>query len=240
VGGDYNKPSFTNGWTPQGKSFLDLFLYFFPMLWFTTVLVANTSEAIQQLGGYSHNQLVTFGEMIRFLGYRLLMSTQQGWSVGDYWNYNNELPDQETCHCPFNMWRFMTMKRFYSIQRFLTYTDVRASTFVDKFWEIRQMIKAWNTHMANAFLAGWVMCLDESMSIWHQRWTCPGWIFCPRKPNPFGNEYHTACCALTNILFLIEIVEGKDSPPQVAREYNGNGKTGGLLMWMLRPYFYTG
>jgi hypothetical protein len=39
---------------------------------------------------------------------------------------------------------------------------------------------------------------------------------------------------------LIKLVEGKDSPPQVAREFNGNGKTGGLLMRILRPYFYMG
>ncbi len=102
------------------------------------------------------------------------------------------------------------------------------------------MIKEWNIHMANVFLAGWVICLDESMSIWHQRWTCPGWIFCPRKPHPFGNEYHTACCALSNILFSIKLVEGKDSPPQVAREFTANGKTGGLLLRMLRSYHHTG
>ena len=61
AGGNYNEPSFPNGWTPQGKSFLDLFLYFFLMVWFTNVLVANTSNAIQQSGG---NLPVTFGEMI--------------------------------------------------------------------------------------------------------------------------------------------------------------------------------
>jgi hypothetical protein len=239
-GGNYNEPSFPNGWTPQGKSFLDLFLHFFQMTWFTNVLVAKTCEAIQQSGGYGNNRPVTFGEMIRFLGIRLLMATQQGWSVKDYWSYTKEQADQETCPCVYNMRSYMTYTRFRSIQRFLMYTDVRAPTFVDKFWEIRQMIKAWNAHMANVFLAGWVICLDESMSIWHQKWTCPGWIFCPRKPHPFGNEYHTACCALTNILFSIDLVEGKDSPPQVAREFNGNGKTGGLLMRILRPYFYTG
>jgi hypothetical protein len=239
-GGNYNEPSFPNGWTPQGKSFLDLFLHFFPMVWFTNVVIAKTSEAIQQSGGYGSNQPVTFGEMIQFLGIRLLMLTQQGWYVGDYWIYSNEPADQETCPCMYNMRSYMTHKWFRSIQQFLTYTDVQAPTFVDKFWEIRQMIKAWNAHMANVFLAWWVICLDKSMSIWHQRWTCPGWIFCPRKPHPFGNEYHTACCALTNILFSIKLVEGKDSPPQVAREFNGNGKTGGLLMRILRPYFYTG
>ena len=52
------------------------------------------------------------------------------------------------------------------------------------------MIAEWNKSMAEAFSPGWVVCLDESMSIWHSRWTCPGWVFCPRKPHPFGNEYH--------------------------------------------------
>jgi hypothetical protein len=64
-------------------------------------------------------------------------------------------------------------------------------------------------------------------------------VFCPRKPHPFGNKYNTACCALSNILFSIELVEEKDSPPQVAREFTANGKTGGLLLRMLRSYHHT-
>jgi hypothetical protein len=213
AGGNYNEPSFPNNWVPQGKSYLDLFCYFFPMVWFTTVLAAMTSTAIQESGGNGSTAPVTFGEMI--LGIRLLMSTQQGWTVDDYWSYSLESANQGDCPCPFNMQTFMIMRRFCCINRFLTFTNVRAPTFVDRFLEIYQMIKAWNTHMVNVFLAGWVVCLDESMSIWHQRWTCLGWIFCPRKLHPFGNEYHTACCALTNILFSIELVEGKDAPPQV-------------------------
>jgi len=84
------------------------------------------------------------------------------------------------------------------------------------------------------------MCLDENMSIWHNKWTCPGWIFCPRKLHPFGNEYHTACCGLCNILFSIEIIEGKDAPPQVDVPYSPHGKTVGLLLQMLKLYFHTG
>ena len=79
------------------------------------------------------------------------------------------------------------------------------------------MIKEWNDNMAAVFYAAWVVCLDESMSIWHNRWTCLGWVFCPRKPHPFGNEYHTACCGLTRILFSIKMVEGKDRPPELGK-----------------------
>ena len=102
------------------------------------------------------------------------------------------------------------------------------------------MIAAWNEHMAKIFLAAWVVCLDKSMSIWHNRWTCPGWVFCPRKPHPFGNEYHTACCGLSGILFSMELVEGKDHPPQIQERWSDLGRTTGLLMRMLSTYFTTG
>ena len=241
-GGDYDEPSFPNRWTPQGKSYLNLFFYFFPMVWLKTVLLVKTNEAVLAGGGYMAANPVTFGELLRFLGICLLMSTSSGWSQDEFWNYINESAprDQEANGCPYNFRAFMMQRRFKAISRNLSYTDANPPTFVDKFWEVRQMIKAWNAHMANVFLAGWVICLDKSMSIWHQRWTCPGWIFCPRKPHPFGNEYHMACCALTNILFSIELVEEKDSPPQVAVNFKEKGKTAGLLLRMLRPFFYMG
>jgi hypothetical protein len=96
----------------------------------------------------------------------------------------------------------MTKTRFHVIGQNLIFTDVPPPNFVDKFWQIRQMIHAWNAHLANTFVAAWVVCLDERMSIWHNRLTCPGWVFCPRKPHPFGNEYHSACCGISTILFV--------------------------------------
>jgi hypothetical protein len=45
-GGNYDGPLSPNRWTPQGMSFLDLFLYFFSMAWFLTVLLAKTDEAV--------------------------------------------------------------------------------------------------------------------------------------------------------------------------------------------------
>jgi hypothetical protein len=94
--------------------------------------------------------------------------------------------------------------------------------------------------MQAIFVAAWALCHDESMSIWNNRWTCPGWVFCPHKPWPFGNEYHTARCGLSGIMFMMEMVEGKDHPPQVAERYSELGKTTGLLMRMLQSYFASG
>ncbi|KAL7490043.1 hypothetical protein ACHAW6_015780 [Cyclotella cf. meneghiniana] len=50
------------------------------------------------------------------------------------------------------------------------------------------------------------------MSTWTNKWTCPGYVFCPWKPKGKSNEYHTICCRLTGIMCRREIVEGKDFP----------------------------
>ncbi len=102
------------------------------------------------------------------------------------------------------------------------------------------MTAAFNEHMKNIFLASWVICLDESISIWHNQWTCPGWVFCPRKPHPFGNKYHTACCGMSGILFSVEMVEGKDHPQQIKEKWSELGHTMELLMRLLSSYFAMG
>ena len=42
-------------------------------------------------------------------------------------------------------------------------------------------------------------------------------MFVPRK-HPFGNDYHSISCGACIILFAIELVEGKDRPPQKEKE----------------------
>ena len=80
------------------------------------------------------------------------------------------------------------------------------------------------------------------MSIWTSRWTCPGWVFCPRKPHPFGNEYHTVCCCMSGVLYRVEMVEGKDHPAEIPRDpiEKKYGKTVALLLTMCKPIYSTG
>ena len=78
------------------------------------------------------------------------------------------------------------------------------------------------------------------MSIWFNRFTCPGWTFVPRKPHPFGNEYHSICCGKSGIMYAVEIVEGKDHPKERSDETNKNGKTVGLLLRLTRRLHGTG
>jgi hypothetical protein len=103
------------------------------------------------------------------------------------------------------------------------------------------LIDAWNDNMARSFHPSWVVIVEESMSVWTNEHTCPGFMFVPRKPWPFGNEYHSACCGMSGIIFQVEIVEGKDRPHKLGgREYNELGKTVGLLLWITKPIWNTG
>ena len=131
---------------------------------------------------------------------------------------------------------------FESILMALTFTDIEPPSFVDHFWEVRQMISEWNINMKNVFIPSWISCLDESMSIWFGRFTCPGWVFVPRKPHPFGNEYHSICCGLSGIMCAIELVEGKDRPKELGKPdgYSKGGATVGLLLRLTKSLYHTG
>ena len=86
--------------------------------------------------------------------------------------------------------------------------------------------------MRKIFNSGWVVCLDESMSQWTRQWTCPGFVYCPRKPHPKGNEYHTIADGKSGILFELELVEEKDEPPEMyeKKKFKEFGVTAGLLL----------
>ena len=103
------------------------------------------------------------------------------------------------------------------------------------------MLEAWGENMQQNFTPGYVNCLDESMSVWTNKFTCPGFMFVPRKPWPFGNEYHSVCCCTSGIIWGIGMVEGKDHPRQLGQpEHDNLGSTVGLLLRILTPIFFKG
>ncbi len=79
---------------------------------------------------------------------------------------------------------------------------------------VRDMVQAFNNHMEAVFDPSWITCLDESMVSFMNKF-CPNWVCVKRKPQPFGNEYHTIACCLSKIIFRIEMVETeKDRPSE--------------------------
>ena len=105
------------------------------------------------------------------------------------------------------MW--MSRNRFDAILSSLSFTNVAPPTFMDKFWEIQQMVEVWGTNMRDNFLPGYMNCLNESMSVWTNKFTCPSFMFVPCKPWLFGNKYHTMCCCSLGIMWGIDLVEEK-------------------------------
>ena len=109
--------------------------------------------------------------------------------------------------------------------------------FSNHFWD---RLKAWNKNMVAQFTPSWVSCLDESMSTWMNKYTCPGWIFMPMKPWPFGNEYHTVCCSLSGILWQLELVEGKDAPLTIILKFNNQEKNSWIVASSVGVHLWKG
>ena len=92
----------------------------------------------------------------------------------------------------------------------IVYTDRAAPVWKDQFWEVRQFINAWNKNMDEKFLPLWINTIDKSMSKWLNEYTCPGFMYVPRKPWKFGNEWHDAGCVDSDIIWQVKLREGKD------------------------------
>jgi len=220
----------------HGMTFMKMFMKMFPELFIRLQL-----REMNKLPAFAGNPL-TYGEFLRFIGLMLLICTTTGHDRRAFWS---SLPVNNFSGAPMRLNNLMSLKRFESIISNLVYTDEDPPTYRDKFWEVRQMIKMWNCNMNENFAASWVCCLDESMSIWLNRWTCPGWIWCPRKPHPFGNEYHDICCGESGIIFRILLREGKDRPRERdnhpdERAYATYSSTAKLLMYLCSTIYHSG
>ena len=165
------------------------------------------------------------------------MVTINGPDRSDFWSMT-----EVDCFvgAPLRLGGFMSRKQFDMILKALAITSRSPPAFRDRFWEVHEILEAWNANMTEQFTPSWVSCLDKSMSSWTNKCSCPGWMFVPRKPWPFGNEYHMVCCSLSGILWQMELVEGKDAPSQPVPKFNNQGKTVGLLLLVLEPIFGKG
>jgi Transposase IS4 len=175
---------------------------FMPKDFFESVILVETNKAIQ-------GPPITFGEFLQFIGIWLYMAITAGFNRAKWFSREN-IDHWDGAPCRFN--NIMSGRRFEAIIAALRFTATPVPPFQDKFHEVRDLISAWNDNMTETFSPSWVSCLDESMSKWKSHWTCPGFMFVPQKPWPMGNEYHSVCCALSGIMYSIELVEGKDRP----------------------------
>ena len=101
---------------------------------------------------------VIWGEMLTYLGLWLLISYVA--NVGNtcaYWDNSYPSPFKGS---PFILHSFMSFVRFDAIKKALYFTDNTPPLYRDKYWEVRQIINAWNWHTSYVLLYGWVSCLE--------------------------------------------------------------------------------
>ena len=209
---------------------LGFFFHFLPLEYFKTTILQATNETL--------SDPLTWDEFLRFISILLLFATTQGVPRRMFWS--NDQPDI-FCGAPFRLHAYMSRRRFEAILKHLKFTTKPPPAFKDPFHHVSDLIDAFNKHSAACFSPSWVSCLDESMSVWTNTWTCPGWMFVPRKPHPMGNEYHSICCGVSGFMFAIELVKGKDRPPQLAPEiFSEHGKTTGLLLRLTESIHHSG
>lgn len=205
------------------------------MQYIQETLIPATNEILVDAG----KEVIDVGIFLLWLGLALTISCSVGFERSQYWTESRD----DFAHHP-DLRKYMSRHRFDEIQsaiRLSKAATVAGVPYRDKFVFVREFLAAWNANMQEQFIPSFLMCLDESMVQWLNKWTCPGWVHLPRKPHPFGNEYHTIACAVTHIIFQVELVEGKDRPTELPKpEFEAElGKMGGLIMRMTKPVWYS-
>ena len=140
---------------------------------------------------------ILYGEFLCWIGLWMLMGTLVSLQRHEFWATHSI---NAFNGAPLHLGVWMSRNWFDTILSSLSFTNVAPPTFLDKFWEIQQMVEASRTNMRDNLLPGYMNYLDESMSMWTNKFTCHSFMFVSCKPWPFGNEYHTVCCCSLGIM----------------------------------------
>ena len=214
-----------------------IFRLTFPESFIKDVVIPSTNVHL--------DEKLTLPEFYVWLGCRFFMACFEGVSrLKDWWSSD---PVSMWEGAPFRLNDFIDGQRFLDINQALRYTDKPPPTFLDRFYEMRQLQDAFNSHYEENYSPSWISCLDESMNSWHNKF-CPGFMVVPRKPHPFGNEYHTIADGDQGkpIMWRAKIQEGKDRPmegrstPRYPSPFECYSVTAKLMLEMVQPIFNSG
>ena len=169
---------------------MPLMMFFIFFSYIEEVVLVETNKHIK-------GEELKLGEFLKWLGFWFYMATVKGFPRADFFCHEPVDPFKTV---PFRLIGFFSANRFDDILSSLQLTNRARPTYRDPFWEVCQLVETFNNHVKDSFKPSWVNP-DESVSIWFNKWACPGWVFCPpRIPHPWGNEYHTICCASSRII----------------------------------------
>ena len=131
-----------------------LFEYFFPTAFVKEVIIKATNERLKEAP-------IPYGEFLRFIGIFLLMLTAVFESWQDFWLTKTA---EEFNGPPLQFGQYMLPYRFEQILQAIRLTMKNPPSFKDRFWEVRDLICAWNERMTKAFGPSWASYFDMSMS----------------------------------------------------------------------------
>jgi hypothetical protein len=219
---------------------LTLFRMCFPEEYIINIVIPETNKHL--------TTKLTLQEFYVWLGCYFFMACFNGIPDREMWWSTTPISKFEGA--PFRLNEYISRNRFLEITYHIRYTSKEEPLFfVDKFHEVREMLEAFNEHYARNYRPSWMNCIDESMNSWLNKF-CPGFMFLPRKPWPFGNEYHTIADGDDGktIMWRVKLVEGKDRPKlpngrfafPSKWEEKGYKNTVELLLDMTEPIHRTG
>ena len=190
-----NQPQFFMGWEHSGSCFhtLDggckgkacinfntdmkptmeqLFEMFFFKPFIVGTIIPQTHKCLQE----DRHHPLSYGEFLCWLGLWFLISTIHGPDCVEFWSLG-----EVDCFvgAPMRLGSYMSQKHFEAILKVLSISSQDRPAFTDHFWEVCEILKAWNNNMVEQFTPSWVSCLDKSMSTWTNKYSCPRWMFVP-------------------------------------------------------------
>ena len=114
-----------------------MFLKMIMLDWLKDVLIVQTNKSLEA----EKKRKVSFGEILWYFGLWILMSTVgSGFSMEDL--FVSKMYYERTNPYPYNLRKYMQLSCFQEITANLRFTNVQKPAFVDKIWEVRQMISA--------------------------------------------------------------------------------------------------
>jgi len=223
-------------------SMMSLFLFLLPPKWVEDILKYTNAHLDDS---DTLNKKLTKGELLRFMGYMLILTLQNYLPIEKMWS--KESPKGTTAPPP-AMGQFgMSIGRFTKLKAVLRFGPEDTDSFQDnEYCFCEGLITAFNAHMNECIFPGWLLAPDESMFAWrgkvgkNDRHKCPKLQFVRRKPEPLGTEIKNIGCALSGLIIFMEIMKGKAElvkPKFWSRE---NGATAATTMRLSENWFGTG
>ena len=216
----------------------------FALFWMTFPEEYIKSVVIPATNAHLPGEPLTLKEFYVWLGCRFFMACFVGEFDSRAWWSKSPVSLWEGA--PHRLRPFIELDRFEAIGRELRLTKKEPPTFLDRFYGMRELQDAFNNHYEEHYSPSWLSCLDESMSPWTNKYA-PGYMFVPRKPHPFGNEYHTIADGDQGkaIMWRAKIQEGKDKPmdgnnPRYPSQFECYSATAKLILEMSKPLINSG